>query len=561
MGIIAPKDAERQRPFFYIMYDKQISAAPLPDGRGMCPLYQDDGRMVNSAAIVSGVTDENIKELMQSADGFKKLVWSIGVSMQCDSCESADFVFQMYARHDKYGGGTVMRCSVPADGSEQVIRLADVEWNSDDYGPGQIRFEFPSSGFLAHVYVRFYLNDGFTVPVFEAPDKVDTDSEAYRSMIARSLISCGSAVRLKRVIEKARRKEKLTLAFIGGSITQGAGASPINSECYARKIFEGFTKRFDCDAQTTYIKAGVGGTPSELGMIRYGKDVLGDGQFEPDLVVIEFAVNDEGDETGGECFESLAAKILEAPNRPAVILLFSVFANDDNLERRLVPIGEQYRLPMVSVKAAVTEQFYLTAATGRVLPKSQYFYDIYHPTNLGHTIMSDCVLHLIDTVDADQNEPEAEPDYGTLAPVYGRGFEKVELLDREHVIAGAVFSEGSFDARDTQIQCVERNMDLTCTPQFPDNWMHVSGTESFRMKLNCRSLLIVTKDSAEVSAGRAEVLVDGRSVKTVDPHAIGWIHCNAQIILRSDVTAEHEIEVRPLDEDKCFTILGFGVVE
>lgn len=38
-----------------------------------------------------------------------------------------------------------------------------------------------------------------------------------------------------------------------------------------------------------FIKAGVGGTPSELGMIRFDRDVLRDGQ-QPDIVVIEFAV-------------------------------------------------------------------------------------------------------------------------------------------------------------------------------------------------------------------------------------------------------------------------------
>lgn len=70
-----------------------------------------------------------------------------------------------------------------------------------------------------------------------------------------------------------------------------------------------------------FIKAGVGGTPSELGMIRFDRDVLRDGQ-QPDIVVIEFAVNDEGDETEGDCYESLVRKVLNLPWKPAVILLF-----------------------------------------------------------------------------------------------------------------------------------------------------------------------------------------------------------------------------------------------
>ena len=59
-----------------------------------------------------------------------------------------------------------------------------------------------------------------------------------------------------------------------------------------------------------FIKAGVGGTPSELGMIRFDRDVLRDGQ-QPDIVVIEFAVNDEGDETkGDQAMKALYVKYL-----------------------------------------------------------------------------------------------------------------------------------------------------------------------------------------------------------------------------------------------------------
>ena len=118
-------------------------------------------------------------------------------------------------------------------------------------------------------------------------------------------------------------------------------------------------------------------------MLRYERDVLRDGSVQPDIVVVEFAVNDAGDETGGECFDSLVRKILKAPNHPAVILLFAVFANDWNLQERLTVVGEAYGLPMVSVRNAVVAQFYKKPGAGKVFGKSQFFYDCYHPTNLG----------------------------------------------------------------------------------------------------------------------------------------------------------------------------------
>ena len=106
-------------------------------------------------------------------------------------------------------------------------------------------------------------------------------------------------------------------------------------------------------------------------MIRFDRDVLREGE-RPDIVVIEFAVNDEGDETKGVCYESLVRKVLKLPWKPAVVLLFSVFANDWNLQERLRPVGDLYDLPMVSILNAVTPQFSLKCGEGRILSKNQF---------------------------------------------------------------------------------------------------------------------------------------------------------------------------------------------
>lgn len=48
----------------------------------------------------------------------------------------------------------------------------------------------------------------------------------YNEMIKNSLISTGNNVRIKKVIEKAKNGEDVTIAYIGGSITEGANANP-----------------------------------------------------------------------------------------------------------------------------------------------------------------------------------------------------------------------------------------------------------------------------------------------------------------------------------------------
>src|SRR4030095_3254123 len=112
-----------------------------------------------------------------------------------------------------------------------------------------------------------------------AKEQIDIYSEAYHEMIAKSLLDKGNNKRLKAAIEKAKRGDNVTLAFIGGSITHGAGADPLHTSCYAYRTYTAFKEMFGIDGgnQIHFIKAGVGGTPSELGMIRYERDVLRNG--------------------------------------------------------------------------------------------------------------------------------------------------------------------------------------------------------------------------------------------------------------------------------------------
>lgn len=292
--------------------------------------------------------------------------------------------------------------------------------------------------------------------------------------------------------------------------------------------------------------------------------MLRDGAVSPDIVIIEFAVNDAGDETEGECFESLVLKALFHPGRPAVVLLFSVFINDWNLQDRLKPVGDHYDLPMVSIKDAVTAQFRLTKAEGNVISKRQFFYDIYHPTNDGHAVMADCLGHLFAQ---SESLASGEEDIVTLKPpAIGNGFTGTRLLDRSGGAEGIAWIDpGCFTASDSELQMAEMDHQPFGTPQFPHNWMRAddAGDQPFVLNIVCRRLILVYKDSGSTAFGSAEVKVDGSYKLTADPHLNDWTHCNAVILADGQDAQEHRIEIAmaPGHEDKRFTILGFGYVE
>ncbi len=560
---IAPKDPAAKRPFFYLLQEKEIFAGPQTDNRGIQFFYLDSGRLIDSAKITGNVREEKMLGLLETTGGFRELVHSIGVSVMAkEKDRKADFIFQMYGNRDPYGSGTNISHTLKCDGIEQIYPLSRENWSGDDKEPGQIRFEFDVPGITATVNVKLYLNDGFEAPEAIEDFNIDYDSAAYKEMIARSLLWKGDVSRIKKVIEKAKSGREVTLAYIGGSITQGAGATPIHTNCYAYQSYKAFAEKYGTGDNVRLIKAGIGGTPSELGVIRFERDVLEYGKNTPDLVFVEFAVNDEGDETNGVCYESLVRKILSLSSHPAVVLLFQVFSYDWNLQERLSPVGYHYHLPMVSLKDAVTEQFALGKEGGRVLSKNQFFYDAFHPSNIGHKITAQCIMHLFEEID--KTDEDFEDASGKLPGTFAIGgdFQEVHLLDREDNRIGARIECGDFCDMDVKLQSVERNEDEKQTPQFPCNWFHTAGERPFAMDIICKALFLIFKDSPSCDAGKARVYVDGERICTLDPREVGWIHCHAKLIFNDRESRPHKVEVNMEagQEEKQFTILGFGYV-
>jgi lysophospholipase L1-like esterase len=565
----------KSKKYLPIMRQKQVVGSIQAGDKWTHPIYLDDGRLPGFAEIVGEMKDSKFLELLTTGKGFRSLVEGIGVTLwnvpgKPAPTEPVQFSLQLYGKTDRYQSGTCFQMPLQADGEEHYLPFEEGDWSEDDDRPGQIRFTFASVYETAMTDVKLYMKGDWELPLIQPERDIDRTSKVYNQMIASSLMQLGNTERIHNLFRKAERGEEVTLAFIGGSITQGAGATPLPENCYAHKTYEGFLNLCESLSGDTAIidrnkihfcKAGVGGTSSELGMIRYDRDVVRGKSADPDLVVIEFAVNDDGDETKGVCYESLVRKILLSPGKPAVILLFSVFANCWNLQDRLSPIGKAYQLPMVSVKDAVAKQFDAPWEQ-RLVTRNQYFYDRLHPNNMGHTIMADCLLHYLKTAALTQCEGE-EPDIRAISPVIGDAFTQIKLLDKKAVFSKAVIEEGSFDQRDEVLQGVEMDTDMLPTKEFPYNWKHVKGSEPFRMSITCTGLVLVFKDSDENTAGKANVWADGQLILTADPRKNGWVHCNPVILFTGWEKREHYIEIKmdPDEEEKEFTILGFGYVE
>lgn len=376
------------------------------------------------------------------------------------------------------------------------------------------------------------------------------ESVWYQQMLEASVLSAGTNGRLEKVLEKMKSGESVSIAFIGGSVTEGALAASYEesyADCFAAKLQEKYP-----DAELTYINAGLSGTGSSLGVMRYDRDVVEAAGCQPDIVFLEFAINDWQEPTEGRAYESMIRTILEADNEPAVILLFSVAQNEWNTQEVYIPMGEHYGLPMASIKDAVKGPFADGAMT-----KKEFFADEYHPSTYGHRIMADCLGELI-------REAESMESGAEIAPLPEESIKSPDFMGMHMLTSkgeeGVKISAGGFAETDTQVHGFGRRGGKSA---FPDNWMHTaeSNGEAFRVELNCKNMILNYKTSASEDFGRVCVYVDSDLAAEIDGYTQGaWNNSIQELVLDDQESGYHVLEICMAegDEDKNFTLLAIG---
>lgn len=244
------------------------------------------------------------------------------------------------------------------------------------------------------------------------------------SVLDASVVNVGNLKRVKKFLERCEAGEKLKVGFIGGSITQGSLASK-PEYCYAARTVSWLRERFT-NSEFEYINAGVGGTTSHYGTARAERDLL---CHEPDLIFIEFSVNDENNIFYRETYEGLVRRCLYSKNKPAVILLFNVMYSDGtNAEDQHLTVGRYYRLPCISVKSSI----YRLVAEGELYAAS-ITPDMLHPNDKGHDKIAELLCYFLDKVPELDSEDKKEfagfySESNEKMPITKDKYEKAEMV-------------------------------------------------------------------------------------------------------------------------------------
>lgn len=371
-----------------------------------------------------------------------------------------------------------------------------------------------------------------------------TSEEYYEAMVERSLTSIGNPTRIKAKIEQAKSGKKTVVAYIGGSITEGYAGGP--KGCYAKLSYNYFAEAYSTGENVEYVNAGLSGTSSTVGNLRVQRDILA---YRPDIVFIEYAVNDGQDFFTKLSYESLVKTILMQENEPAVVLLFNRTVDGYSAQEYMKKIGEHYSLPMISVVDAIT----LEIDEGR-MKWEDFSVDEAHPGTDGHKLISEFIEHMYRTAEDMSAVPYEIPD----TPVFGTQYVSAAMatltMPNEAI---TVTDTGSFIEKTT-----EGN-------GFPGYWEYIqrSAGEAEPIKLTARgsAFFLIYKSNNSKDMGSVDIYVNGELVKNINAdQEYGWGGPAASVAVEFDGVKDMEIEIYPSGDEtgrKVFALYGFAVVQ
>lgn len=388
-----------------------------------------------------------------------------------------------------------------------------------------------------------------SAPAAEAPTETEApitapegmDEEAQRKfMIENSLMTMGDTSRMVNVMKKAANGEEITVGFIGGSITEGIGAGA--DLCWAKLTYDALCEMFP-DTKINYVNAGLSGTPSILGVVRAERDLFKD--KNPDIVFIEFAVNDGGEQMNKNCYESLVKKSLSKENDPAVVLLFTVLKNRYSCQPWMKTVGDHYKLPMISVGNVINPMF-----DAGYMEWEKYSDDESHPNVWGHELVKDFIVNYFEQVKAIAEET-AEASAVPALP--DSALYSVDYADMEFVGKGEL-----------NVESIEGFTEMDNVATSFDGWSYRGkngGSITFTAEF--KTLFLVFFCNNQTGLADAEVIIDGEPVITLPSNKPGgWGNPEADLAWSGE-GGQHTVEIKiaPSDSGNMYRFAGIGIVK
>lgn len=367
-------------------------------------------------------------------------------------------------------------------------------------------------------------------------EPVDLEAGLTDAMYERAVLNEGNRSRLAKAMQNAENSGKITVGVIGGSITQGSSASN-HANCYAELFHKYWEEKFP-ECEVNFVNAGIGGTNSYLGVHRADDQLLA---AEPDVVIVEFSVNDTDKVMNKYSYDSLVRKILNSEGAPAVILLFTTQENGTSLQDVHKEIGLAYDLPMLSYREVV----YPEVAAG-TLDWKAISPDNIHPNDAGHGLIGQLVSRYLDSVYADIANIDTS-DISVPAESYTADY----YADAKML--------GASEITPLEISGFENSGNSVYPQLFPDNFV-TEGEGYLKFETECKCLGFFYVKQTDGKGGKYDVYIDGERKGSLDADfSGGWgTYGETQQVILSKEAEKHTVEIKLAEgsANTNLTILG-----
>lgn len=218
---------------------------------------------------------------------------------------------------------------------------------------------------------------------------------------------------------RKKKEKELRVAFLGGSLSKGERVK--KELCFVSLFEKSIEKELNDRWKVKVLRYGQSGTMSSNGLYKV-KDLIDE---TPDLVFLDYAMNDTGDRYLWEATEGICSQLVKA-GACVVILLF---CNKDGHCTRgaMERVASHYHLPVVDIGKMIMDKIHDGELTW-----DSYALDYVHPTPLGHEMITSELLHLFQ-LDA----KEESIDFYPGEPAFLGAFRDAYCMDLSEKMRGA----------------------------------------------------------------------------------------------------------------------------
>lgn len=354
--------------------------------------------------------------------------------------------------------------------------------------------------------------------------------------------------RIKSVIQRAQSGQELTIAFLGGSITQGSLAT-VHENTYAYRVYKWWCDTFP-QAKFNYVNGGIGGTDSYYGVSRAVTDVL---MYQPDFVVVDFSVNDTRNEMCRETYEGVIRKLLGWASRPAVMVLNNIYYDSGvTAEEIHSSVADHYGVPHVSIRKTVYSRMKAGEYT-----QDEITPDGLHPNDKGHGLVADEITKLLAKI-----SEEVKPAETVGCCAHNHEMDSVEpgnsLMFPPPLTANAYENAKRLTIREVSPKLsgfrADTNEKMGHLDHFKNGWTGTNAGDKISFELEGSCIGIQYRKTISRPAVRANAVIDG---DTDNPIMLDgnfdqdWGDClYIEHVLHHGEDKKHTLEITVLD-DEC----------